>query len=57
LERTHSVDLFGDGSDEDLTKKSKRTCDIQGRNMNKNALAPICVQLFMLLVVLTSKYC
>ncbi|XP_051186980.2 uncharacterized protein [Lolium perenne] len=26
---THSVDLFGDGSDEDLTKKSKRTCDIQ----------------------------
>jgi hypothetical protein len=54
----HSIDLSGDGSDEDSTKKSKKTCDNQGRNMNKNAMAPICVELFMLLVdVLSTKYC
>jgi hypothetical protein len=49
LERMNSVDIFSDKSEEDSTKKSKRTCDIQGRNMDKNAIAPICVEHFMLL--------
>jgi hypothetical protein len=44
-----SVDIFPDESEEDSTKKSKLTCDIQGRNMDKNAIAPICVEHFMLL--------